>query len=185
MGLYDFELVDFRGNSFTLDKFRNKVIIIVNVASKCGLSETSYKRMHTILKEHGDKVILLLCPCKQFLNQEFATMDETVKFIQKHLDINNYKNVSNLTVNSDETRSNGPVLPKNVILTEALHVKGSHIDPLFDYLTNEKGGFITKSIKWNFSSFLIGKGGKVVKRYSPMDFPHSHDKNLLEEINKN
>lgn len=185
--VFDFKLKDYRGNEFSLDVFKGKVMIIVNVASKCGLSETSYRKMKEILDVHKNKVVLVLCPCKQFLNQEHDDIADIAKFVQSKLEGHYSKETplageeqdDNIKIGSDTINSD-----INVVLTEALHVKGSNIDPLFAFMINEKGGWLTNSIKWNFSSFIIDKKGLVIKRYSPMGFPIAEDTTLVAAINE-
>ena len=177
--IYQFELIDYQSRKFSLNLFKNKVMLIVNVASKCGLSETTYERMKKILDIYQNQIILILCPCKQFLNQEFDDIEDIFTFVKQKL--GDHCNESNkpycTTTNHDFIDKN-----TNVILTSAMNVKGKHIDPLFNYLISEQGGWFTNSIKWNFSSFLIDKKGNVIKRYSPLDFPRCDDPYIKKAV---
>ncbi|OQS53898.1 GPX2 [Ecytonucleospora hepatopenaei] len=172
--IYDFEMRDYKGKTFSFKQFKGMVIIVVNVASKCGLSNSSYERMKTIYHEHQN-VIFVLCPCKQFLNQEHDHPEDIADFVSDKMGIKK----ENISSSTDIQHQHVKEI-KRVILTEPIQVKGEHIHPVYEFLTNEKGGWLTNSIKWNFSSFLISSQGEVLKRYSPMDFIQAHDKKLIE-----
>lgn len=177
--IYQFELIDYQNRKFSLNIFKNKVILIVNVASKCGLSETTYEKMKKILDIYQNQIILILCPCKQFLNQEFDDMKDIFTFVKQKL--GNHCNEIN---ESQSSITNHSFINKNtnIILTSIINVKGQHINPLFNYLINEQKGWFINSIKWNFSSFLIDKKGNVIKRYSPLDFPRCDDPYIKKAI---
>lgn len=146
--IYNFTLKDFKGQAFNLSDYKGKVIIVVNVASKCGLSNSSYGRMKTILDEHKE-VVFILCPCKQFMNQEYDHPDEIARYVSEKLAIEKKNIESSASLEVEHVKD-----IKRVILTEPVEVRGGTIHPLFDFLTRQKGGWLTNSIKWNFSSFL-------------------------------
>ncbi|ORD94846.1 hypothetical protein ECANGB1_2784 [Enterospora canceri] len=175
--IYAFRLRDYRNNEFNLGLFRNKVIIIVNVASKCGLSETSYRKIKETLDRHRNQVVFVLCPCKQFLKQEHDDPNEISQFVESKLR-GHYEHVEGVAESNISVEKEVITEKTNVVLTETIHVRGSNIDPLFDFLISKKGGFITNTIKWNFSSFLVDRNGEVVARYSPMDFITWNDPKL-------
>ena len=152
MEFYDLSITLYDNKIIKLLKFKNKIVIVVNVASNCGLSEESYKKLKLIKEKFKNEIILILCPCDQFNKQEFENIEETENFIKEKLEI--------------KTK-----LEENEIyLTKAIKVKGNEIDPLFNFLINKKNGWFGNNIKWNFSSFLINKNGEVLERYSPMSF---------------
>lgn len=155
--IYDIEVTDINHNRYTLRKYEGKVLIIVNVASKCGLANQSYQELTSLLvKYHSKGLRILLFPCKQFLNQEFDEMEKVQEFA---------KNYS-----------------ENFIIMDAVNVKGHNIHPLFKYLTEHLKGFITNEIKWNFTYFLVGRNGELVRRYGPTERLPDTDPDLLSCI---
>ncbi|KAL6121566.1 hypothetical protein NUSPORA_01491 [Nucleospora cyclopteri] len=169
--LYDFKLKDCFGKKIDLNLYKGKAIIIVNVASKCGLAEKSYNKLRKIKETYPSEVVIILCPCKQFLSQEHDKLDKVIEFVDHKLGTN-IKEQQNL---SQEKQT--------VILTEVIEVKGSNMHPLYGFLIKEQTGFITNNIKWNFSVFLGDKQGKIVKRYSPLGFITYDDHMLVKVIN--
>lgn len=155
--IYDIEVTDIDHNRYTLRKYEGKVLIIVNVASKCGLANQSYQELTSLLvKFHSKGLRVLLFPCKQFLNQEFDEMEKVQEFAKKY--------------------------SENFIIMDAVNVKGTNIHPLFKYLTEHLKGFITNDIKWNFTYFLVGRNGELVKRYGPTERLPDTDPDLLKCI---
>ncbi len=153
--IYDFEITSYDGKTTKLSAYKGQVILIVNVASKCGFAKKMYKNMADILQKYPDLVILLF-PCKQFLNQEFSDIQAIKHFIDSY--------------------------HSGFQLMKFVDVKGKNIHPLFQYLCKNTKGFITNTIKWNFTTFLINRQGKIVKRYSPLDTIKIDDKYLLDSI---
>ena len=143
MGIYDIECKTIDGQTQKLDDFRGRVLLIVNVASKCMFTR-QYAGLEDLYKRYKDKRLAILgFPCNQFNSQEPAP----------EADI---KNFCSLTYNVTF-----PMFAK-------IDVNGSSAHPLFNYLKSAKRGlFGTRSIKWNFTKFLVGKDGSVVKRYGP------------------
>lgn len=157
--VYNFEVTDMENNTYTLEEYKGKVILVVNVASKCGLADKSYQELAKILSTYNsDDIKVLLFPCDQFAKQEYKTREEIKQFAATY---------------SDE-----------FILMAPVDVKGQNMHPLFKFLCNKLSGFITDGIKWNFTYFLIDRQGIPVKRYSPIDSLPVNDKMLVKCINE-
>lgn len=147
-----------KGESLEMKNFKGKVVLIVNTATKCGLTPQfdGLEQLHQKYKDKGLTVIGF--PCEQFMKQEPET-NETMEKVCK--------------INHGVTFQ----------LTEKVNVNGKDEHPVFTYLKNKKGGFLGKSIKWNFTKFLIDKNGNPVKRFAPTDKPEKIEKDILKLIN--
>jgi len=147
LSVYDFNATTLMGERVALEKWRDRVLLIVNTASQCGFTpqyaglETLYRK----LEPHG--LTVLGFPCNQFGAQEPGDEAEIAAFCRE-----NY----------------GPTFPIFAKIT----VNGPKAHPLYRYLTHAKPGLLgTESIKWNFTKFLIGRDGKPVARYAPQTKP--------------
>jgi glutathione peroxidase len=156
MSLYDIEVTTIEGKKKRLEEYKGKVLLIVNTASKCGFTP-QYSGLQKLYEKYGDKGLIVLgFPCNQFANQEPGDEAEIQQFCQL-----NY----NVTF---------PLFAK-------VDVKGPNAHPLFRYLTNEAPGlFGMKSIKWNFTKFLVDRNGRVVKRYAPNVTPDKIEMGIRE-----
>ncbi|KAM0680764.1 Phospholipid hydroperoxide glutathione peroxidase [Glugoides intestinalis] len=155
--IYDIEVTRIDGKNCTLRDFKGFTLLIVNVASKCRLAEGAYKAMTSLLsKFYNSGLRILLFPCSQFLNQEFNAVEDIKKFTGKY--------------------------NEHFDLMNKVKVNGADAHPLFKFLCkNLKGSFFSDSIKWNFTYFLIGPKGELVKRYGLLQgCPTENDKNLLK-----
>ena len=153
--IYDFSVKTIDGQEQSLSHYKGNVVLIVNVASKCGFTP-QYKGLQELYNKYKNRGFVVLgFPCNQFLSQEPGTNDEI-----KHFCSINY----------------GVTFP----MFDKIDVNGDTAHPLYKYLTSAKGGFITDSIKWNFTKFLIDRKGTVVKRYPPQTAPE----NMEEDIKK-
>jgi len=153
---HDFTAVDIDGQQRDLSEYAGKVMLVVNVASKCGFTPqyTGLEKLWTDYKDRG--LVVLGFPCDQFGHQEPG--DET-----------EIKNFCSLTYDVDF-----PLFAK-------IDVNGSDTHPLYKWMKSEKagGGLLgIDAIKWNFTKFLIGRDGKVLKRYAPTDTPESLAKDV-------
>ena len=153
---HDFTAVDIDGQQRALSEYAGKVMLVVNVASKCGFTPqyTGLEKLWTDYKDRG--LVVLGFPCDQFGHQEPG--DET-----------EIKNFCSLTYDVDF-----PLFAK-------IDVNGSDTHPLYKWMKSEKagGGLLgIDAIKWNFTKFLIGRDGKVLKRYAPTDTPESLAKDV-------
>lgn len=146
------------GEILEMKDFKGKNVLIVNTATKCGLAP-QFKGLETLHQKYKDKGLVVLgFPSAQFMNQEPET-NETVEEACK--------------INHGVTFQ----------LTEMVDVNGKNEHPVYTYLKNKKSGFLGKSIKWNFTKFLIDKNGKVVERYAPNTKPQAIEKDILKVIN--
>ena len=144
---YDFTAKDITGKEISMSIYKNKVLLVVNVASKCGYTP-QYEGLEKIYKKyHAQGFEILGFPCNQFKGQEPGTEKEIHNFCKV-----NY----------------GVTFP----LFSKIDVNGDHTHPLYVYLKKEAPGFLgTQSIKWNFTKFLIDRNGKVIKRYGSSTKP--------------
>ena len=151
---YDFTAKSITGNEQSLKDYAGKVTLVVNVASKCGFTP-QYKGLEAIHKQYADKGFAVLgFPCDQFGHQEPGDEQEIMNFCSLTYDVS------------------FPMFAK-------VKVNGDDAHPLYKHLKSEATGLLgTESIKWNFTKFLIGKDGKVVKRYGSMDKPEDIAKDL-------
>ncbi|HSW12575.1 MAG TPA: glutathione peroxidase [Solimonas sp.] len=156
MSVYGFEAKTIDGSSQSLDAYRGKVLLIVNVASKCGFTP-QYKGLEAMYKKFKDKGLAVLgFPCDQFGHQEPGDENEIKQFCSLSYDVS-FPLFAKIEVNGD----------------------GAH--PLYQYLKSASPGILgTEGIKWNFTKFLIDKNGNVVKRYGSMDTPEKIEKDVEE-----
>ncbi|MBP8273906.1 MAG: glutathione peroxidase [Acidobacteria bacterium] len=147
MNLYSFEAVDIDGHTRQLSEFQGKTVLIVNVASACGYTP-QYAGLEALYQANKDSGFVVLgFPCNQFGAQETGTEAEIAAFCSL-----NY----------------GVTFP----MFAKVNVNGDDAHPLFKWLKTEKKGiFGTESIKWNFTKFLVGPDGHVIKRYGSGDTP--------------
>ena len=141
--IYDIHIKDSSNKEVSMSKFEGKTLLIVNVASKCGLTP-QYEGLQSLYEEYKDRNFVVLgFPCNQFGGQEPGTNSE----------INNFCEI-NYSVTF-------PIFSK-------IKVKGRDSHPLFKLLKNDKPRiFRTESIKWNFTKFLVNSSGKIIDRFSP------------------
>ncbi len=136
--VYEFTLNDIDGKPVKLDQYKGKVLVIVNVASKCGLTP-QYEGIEAFYRAHKDKgVVVLGFPANNFMGQEPGSEADIKTFCKAKYDVS------------------FPMFSK-------ISVKGEDQHPLYQYLTTVTG----EQVKWNFQKFIIGKDGKVVKSISP------------------
>ena len=145
----DFEVANIKGNKVNLADYKGKVVLIVNVASKCGYTK-QYEGLEAIYKKYKDQGLVVIgFPANEFGKQEPGTNEEIVEFCTKKF-----------SVDFD-------LMGKSV-------VKGDGINPVYKFLTDKTtnpthGG----DIKWNFTKFLIGRSGQIVNRYEPNVEPNA------------
>ena len=151
--IYDFEALQITGKPIALKQFEGKAMLIVNTASACGFTP-QFAGLEELHKSYGDKGLVVLgFPCNQFGAQDSGENSEIAEFCQL-----NY----------------GVSFP----MMEKIEVNGGGAHPLYKWLTKEAPGILgTQAIKWDFTKFLVGKNGEVIKRYAPTDTPKSmaHD----------
>ena len=147
--IYDFEALSIDGKSAHLSTQRGKVMLIVNTASQCGFTP-QFTGLEKLWQDYSDKGLVVVgFPSNQFGAQDPGSNDEIASFCQVNYGVS------------------FPMMGK-------VDVNGGNAHPLWKWLTAEAPGILgTKSIKWNFTKFLVGKDGKVLKRYAPNDSPES------------
>lgn len=135
------------GRATTLGEWRGKVLLVVNVASQCGLTP-QYAGLEELWRTHRDEGLVILgVPCDQFGNQEPGTAEEIATFCSISYDVT------------------FPLLAKT-------EVNGDRAHPLFQWLKHARPGFLgTEAIKWNFTKFLVDRDGTVRTRYAPTETP--------------
>lgn len=155
---YELTPKDNKGKPFPFTQLEDKVVLIVNVASKCGFTP-QYNELEELYKKYKDrKFIIIGFPCNQFGHQEPGTDEEIGQFCQLNYGVT------------------FPVLKK-------VEVNGSEADPVYEYLKSQKSGLLGfKGIKWNFEKFLIDKKGDVYERYSSLTKPSSLDSVIAELV---
>ena len=151
---YDFSATDIDGQPQALSQYQGKVLLIVNVASKCGFTP-QYAGLEQLWRDYRDRGLVVMgFPCDQFGHQEPGDATEI-------------KNFCSLTYEVDF-----PMFAK-------VEVNGAGTHPLWKWLKDEKGGLLgIDAIKWNFTKFLVGRDGRVLKRYAPTDKPESLAKDI-------
>jgi glutathione peroxidase len=149
MGIYDIELSTLEGKPQTLGEFRNQVLLIVNVASKCGFTP-QYQGLEDLYRRlRGRGFVVLGFPCNQFGAQEPGNAQEIRNFCSTSYDVS------------------FPIFAK-------IDVNGADAHPLYKLLKSERPGVLgTEAIKWNFTKFLVDRSGKVTQRFAPTDAPAS------------
>ena len=146
--VYQFTVSDIDGKKVSLDKYRGKVLVIVNVASKWGKTDVNYKQLVELHNKHSEAAGLQILgfPCNQFGGQEPGTDQEVREFA-----------TTKYGVKWD--------------LFSKVEVNGGNADPLWNFLKEKQSGFLINAIKWNFTKFVIDRNGHPVARLGPMDDP--------------
>lgn len=148
-----------QGKEIPMINFKNKLVLIVNTATKCGLAPQfeGLEKLHQKYKDKG--LVILGFPSNQFLNQE----PESNETVEKTCKIN---------------------FGVTFQLTEKVDVNGMNTHPVFKYLKSKLNSFLNKNIKWNFTKFLITPEGKPYKRYAPTVQPEKIEKDIVTLLNK-
>lgn len=158
--VYDFSAKDIKGQEVSLDKYAGKALLIVNTASKCGFTP-QYKGLEKVYKElHDDGLEILGFPCNQFGKQEQGSEDEIASFCELNFGVS------------------FPLFSK-------IEVNGDSAHPLYKHLKDEAPGALgIKSIKWNFTKFLVSPEGAVLGRYAPTTKPEDMVKDIKKALGK-
>ena len=145
--IHDFTVRNIQGESVPLSRYQGNALLVVNTASACGFTP-QFAGLEALHKTYAAQGLTVLgCPCNQFGSQDPGSNDEIASFCQL-----NY----------------GVDFP----MMEKIDVNGAKADPLFQWLTKEAPGLLgSKAIKWNFTKFLVGRDGQVIRRYAPQDAP--------------
>jgi len=147
--LYEFDAVGIDGAAVPLAQYRDRVLLIVNTASACGFTP-QFAGLETLWQAYGARGLMVLgFPCNQFGAQDPGSNDEIGAFCQRNYGVS------------------FPMMAR-------IDVNGADAHPLYRWLTAEAPGILgTQAIKWNFTKFLVGRDGQVIKRYAPYDKPES------------
>ncbi|XP_074303963.1 putative phospholipid hydroperoxide glutathione peroxidase [Silene latifolia] len=152
--VHEFVVKDARGNEVDLSIYKGKVLLIVNVASQCGLTNSNYPELTKLYETYKDQGFEILAfPCNQFGNQEPGDNEQIVEFACTRF------------------KAEFPIFDK-------VEVNGGNAAPIYKFLTSSKGGLFGDGIKWNFTKFLVDKDGNVVDRYAPTTSPSSIEKDI-------
>jgi glutathione peroxidase len=155
--LYDYSVVLNNGKEHLLKVYRGKVLLIVNVASHCGLTP-QYKGLETLYRKYQDRGFFILgFPCDQFAHQEPGTDEEIKSFCEMNF---------------------GVTFP----LYRKIEVNGNGTHPLYAFLKNQAPGFLNEAIKWNFTKFLVDREGRVVDRFAPTTTPENIETEVLKYL---
>jgi glutathione peroxidase len=153
--LYDFGVTRIDGTADTMDRYRGKTLLVVNVASECGYTP-QYAGLEKLYREFKDRGLVVLgFPSDDFGRQEPGDNEQISTFCSTTYDVT------------------FPMFAK-------IAIKGSNGHPLFKWLASEQPGILgTEAIKWNFTKFLVNNKGEVVKRYGSMDTPEQIRKDVV------
>ena len=144
---YQFSAKNYRDENINMSVYQGKVVLIVNTASECGFTN-QYEGLQSLYEQYEEKGLTILAfPCNQFKQQEKKSNTEIKSFCDLQF---------NITFD----------------LFSKIDVNGNNTHPLYDFLKEQAPGFLgTKSIKWNFTKFLVNKNGDVVKRFATITKP--------------
>ena len=146
--IYTININALNGEPINLSDYKDKYILFVNVASKCGFTG-QYEGLQKLYDLHKDKLMIIGVPCNQFGGQEPGTVKEIQTFCQQNYGV-------------------------TFLMTEKIDVKGSNQHPLYQWLTQQdKNGSSSSSVKWNFQKYLVGKKGELIDYYFSSTTPLS------------
>jgi glutathione peroxidase len=146
--LSDFHATSIDGSDVDLASYAGKVVVVVNTASQCGFTP-QYAGLQRLYDDYaGQGLVVLGFPCDQFGHQEPGTEDEIAEFCESSFGVT-FPMFAKIDVNGDDTH------------------------PLYQWLKHQQSGVIGKDIRWNFTKFLIGRDGRVVRRFGPVKEPET------------
>ena len=151
---YDFSAQGIDGQPVTLRQYAGKVLLVVNTASACGFTPQfgGLQKLHEKYQDRG--LVVVGFPCNQFGSQDPGSNAEIGQFCERNYGVS------------------FPMMQK-------IDVNGGEAHPLYRWLTSEAPGLLgSRAIKWNFTKFLVGKDGRVVRRYAPQDAPESLSRDI-------
>lgn len=155
MSIYDFKVLDAKGEEVPMTDYKGKVLLIVNTATGCGFTP-QYEGLQKLYDKYKEKGLEILdFPCNQFGHQAPGTEEEIQEFCTL------------------KYKTTFPLFAK-------IDVNGKSADPLYNYLKKQKGGFLGNDIKWNFTKFLVTRDGAVIERYAPMIKPENIEADILK-----
>lgn len=155
--IYDFKAKTSKGKELDFSAFEGKVLLIVNTDSKCGFTP-QFEGLEELNKKYREEGLVVVgFPCNQFGSQDPGSNEEISGFCQLNYGV-------------------------SFQIMEKVNVNGDDAAPIFKYLKKAAGGFITDSIKWNFTKFLISRDGKTIRRYAPITTPKKLEKDIVEML---
>lgn len=158
MNFYDFSAKKMNGQELKMEEYKGKAVLIVNTASKCGLTP-QFDELEELYKKYKDQGLEILgFPCNQFAKQDPSSNDEIHSFCKLNYGV-------------------------TFTMFEKVDVNGENAHSLYKYLKSEAKGLLSKEIKWNFTKFLINTEGEVVRRYSPTTKPLKIEDDILKVLN--
>lgn len=144
------------GKELSFDSLRGKVVLIVNTASKCGLTP-QFKELEELYQQYkAQGLVVIGFPCNQFANQDPQSDEEIQSFCSLNYGV-------------------------SFQMMRKIMVNGSDAHPVFKYLKSRASGWFTSAIKWNFTKFLISKDAQEIKRFAPITSPHKL-RNTIEQL---
>lgn len=157
--IYDYKALTSKGQELDFSQFENKVLLIVNTASKCGFTP-QFAGLESLNKKYKDMGLVVIgFPCNQFASQDPGSDSEIEGFCQLNYGV-------------------------TFQIMKKIDVNGENAHPIFKFLKSKTKGLLGSSIKWNFTKFLISKDGKTIKRYSPMTKPKKLEKDIEKMLYK-
>ncbi|MBQ9202356.1 MAG: glutathione peroxidase [Bacteroidales bacterium] len=151
--IYDFKALTSKGKELDFSQFEGKVLLIVNTASKCGLTP-QFAGLEELNQKYKDRGLVVIgFPSGDFANQELSDGSKAEEFCQLNYGV-------------------------SFQIMKKIHVNGQEADPIFKYLKSRTKGLFSSAIKWNFTKFLISRDGTVVKRYAPTVKPEKLTKDI-------
>lgn len=155
--IYDYKVNDIDGKEVDLNQYKGKLVLIFNSATGCGFTP-QYEGLEILYKKYNEQGLEILdFPSNEFGNQAPGSNKEIKSFCSLNYDV---------TFNQ----------------FEKVRVNGDHASDLFKYLKKQKRTMLGQSIKWNFTKFLVGKDGKVIKRYAPTTKPEKIEKDIIKYL---
>ncbi|KAL8100837.1 putative glutathione peroxidase 4 [Apium graveolens] len=156
--VHDFVVKDSRNQDVDLSIYKGKVLLIVNVAPKCGFANANYTELTELYHRYKDSdFVILAFPCNQFLHQAPGTGEELEHYA------------------CEKFKADYPVFQKVL-------VNGKNTAPIYKFLKANTRGFLGSTIKWNFTKFLIDKEGHVIQRYATTTFPLSIEGDIKKAL---
>jgi glutathione peroxidase len=157
--IVDFSATSIDGHTIDLSMYAGKVVLVVNTASQCGFTP-QYAGLQELHDKFQDQDFVVLgFPCDQFGHQEPGDETEIAGFCERNFGVT------------------FPMFAK-------VDVNGDFAHPLFSWLRSEKGGLVGSKIKWNFTKFLVGRDGRVIKRYAPTTKPDALMGDILSALDR-
>ncbi|MDO5793269.1 MAG: glutathione peroxidase [Turicibacter sp.] len=155
MKFYELEAKKMNGQVVKMEQYKGNVVLVVNTASKCGLTP-QFKELEELYQNyHAEGLEVLGFPCNQFAKQDAGSNEEIHEFCQLNYGV-------------------------TFTMFEKIEVNGANAHPLYQFLKQEAKGLFGSEIKWNFTKFLIDRDGNVIKRYAPTVKPSK----IAEDIKK-